>query len=67
MHGKRNPQVFRGKKLMISVTVDPDHVYAIDELADAKRTSRAQLFREAIALYLAVNAPRSTVIEDKAA
>lgn len=52
MHNERNPQVMRGRKLLISITIDPDQVHAIDRIADERRTSRAQLFREAIALYL---------------
>lgn len=52
MNGKRNPQVMRGKKLLITVTIDPDQVASIDELADKRRTSRASVVREAIDLYL---------------
>lgn len=52
MDRRRNPNVKRGRKLMISITIDPDQVHAIDRIADERRTSRAQLFREAIALYL---------------
>jgi len=52
VHNERNPQVMRGRKLLISITIDPDQVHAIDRIADERRTSRAQLFREAIALYL---------------
>lgn len=52
MHNERNPKVMRGRKLMISVTIDPDQVHAIDRIADQRRTSRAQLFREAVELFL---------------
>ena len=48
----RNPKAMRGNKLMITVTVDPDQVHAIDRIADERRTSRAQLVREAINLFL---------------
>ena len=52
MNGQRNPQVMRGRKLMISITIDPDQVAAVDKIADERRTSRAQIFREAIDLFL---------------
>ena len=42
----------RGRKLVISLLLDPDQVAAIDRIADQKRTSRAQLVREAIDLFL---------------
>lgn len=48
----RNPKAKRGNKLMITVTIDPDQVHAIDRIADARRTSRAQLVREAVNLFL---------------
>lgn len=56
---KRNPRVMRGDKVLISVAIDPDQVKAVDQIADEKRTSRSQLFREAVALWLAVNGKNS--------
>ena len=53
MNNTRNPRVMRGKKLLINLLLDPDQVKAIDAIADQKRTSRAQLVREAIDLFLA--------------
>lgn len=49
----RNPRTKRGNKLLITVTIDPDQVQAIDRLADERRTSRSQVVREAVNLFLA--------------
>ena len=63
---KRNPRVMRGRRLLITVTIDPDQVLRLDQLADLKRTSRAALVREAIDLLLAryINGTHNTIMHD---
>lgn len=58
MHNVRNPGYFAGRRLKISITIDPDQVQAIDALATLERSSRAALFRRALDLFLADNIAR---------
>ena len=49
---ERNPQYMHGKRLLTNILLDPDQIKALDQIADRKRTSRAQLVREAVDLFL---------------
>lgn len=49
------PTTYRGTRLQMSVTLDPDQVSAIDRLATLKRTSRAAIIRQALDFFVAAN------------
>ena len=53
MHNQRGPKTMRGNKLMVSVLFDPDQIEALDDYAEQRRTSRTQIVREAVDLWLA--------------
>lgn len=63
----RNPSVMAGSRLKISITIDPDQVQAIDDMATRERTSRAALFRRALDLFLVENISDSNTDERQAA
>ena len=67
MHNVRNPGYFAGRRLKISITIDPDQVRAIDDMATRERSSRAALFRRAIDLFLLTNITDSDTDEREAA
>jgi hypothetical protein len=46
-----------GSKAYVSMTIDPDQVDQLDRLVRARRTTRAQLLREAVDLFLKLNPP----------
>lgn len=52
MRLKRNPQAMHGRKRIISITIEPAIVRAVDDLADQRGTSRAKLVCAAITEYL---------------
>lgn len=67
MHNVRNPTIMAGSRLKISVTIDPDQVRSVDDLATKWRTSRAALFRRALDDFLAANIAVSDADEREAA
>lgn len=63
------PTTFRGRRLQITIQVDPDQVAAFDRLAAFRRTSRTALVREALDLYLSASNSRTanrTIDSDEA-
>ena len=56
----------RGNRQITSVTLDPDQMEAIDRHAEAQRSSRSAVIRQAVQLFLIVNrapAPQDDVAE----
>jgi hypothetical protein len=47
-----------GSKAYISMTIAPDQVHALDRLVTERRTTRSQLLREAVDVFLRLNPPR---------
>lgn len=62
MPTKRNPQAMRGNRLVINLTLDPDQVAAVDEVADNRRTSRAAIVREAVDFFLASDIADTNIV-----
>ena len=58
--GPQRDTMIRKGKALVSATIDPDQVEALDRMATAQRTSRAHLLRQAIDLYLLVNRSATT-------
>jgi predicted transcriptional regulator len=50
-----NPKVRRGRRMVISVMLDPEQVEALDRIAMVDGMSRSVLARKAIRLFLAEN------------
>jgi len=58
------PSVKRGRRLLITVLIDPDQVYRLDRLAQARRTSRSAVIREAIEILLTCDMHNSRISDN---
>lgn len=45
----------RGRKVFVSIQLDPDQCDDVDQIAATRRTSRSAVVREAVDFYLAKN------------
>lgn len=56
---KRKPHM-KGRKALVSMTLDPDQVHRLDQIATARRCDRSYLLRQAVDLFLAVNSSQTS-------
>lgn len=57
---KRKPHM-KGRKAQVSMTLDPDQVHRLDQIATARRCERSVLLRQAVDLFLAVNSSHTPI------